>query len=305
MSQGGPAGYNFIFPQNGYSILCEYDRPETGLKNGPAFLHVASCIDVPDQAPLTVDECKCKPTSPKPVYAIAHRVLTEEGIQAAIAHGANAIEIDMTAWKSGWWADHDGLPTSGNVTAKAMFREVARLREDGAHLSFVWLDIKNPDCKYQRPLLGRISPKTRSWGFKEIRNFLNANESVSVWMDSGDAKKIYAGVGRSIPVAQRVVDNGLFSLFWKPYIFDDLRRSSEARDCCTVGKAFGWTILAGQDRYVDKLLGYSGVDGLIYGTMASAYEDSEDTRAAAALISNWIKNHPDTHRVPTQDDKPW
>ncbi|EFW23004.1 hypothetical protein D8B26_006549 [Coccidioides posadasii str. Silveira] len=289
------------------------------------LLHVASCIDVPDQAPLTGDECKCKPTSPKPVYAIAHRVLTEEGIQAAIAHGANAIEIDMTAWKSGWWADHDGLPTSGNVTAKAMFREVARLREDGAHLSFVWLDIKNPDWaisgrssvaylrklarEYLEPagvrvLYGFSNPRN-SWGFKEIRNFLNANESVSVWMDSGDAKKIYAGVGRSIPVAQRVVDNGLFSLFWKPYIFDDLRRSSEARDCCTVGKAFGWTILAGQDRYVDKLLGYSGVDGLIYGTMASAYEDSEDTRAAAALISNWIKNHPDTHRVPTQDDKPW
>ncbi|KAI1912503.1 hypothetical protein LOZ39_005865 [Ophidiomyces ophidiicola] len=52
-----------------------------------------------------------------------------EGIQAAVKDGANAIEIDFTAWHNGWWADHDGLPTSGSVKAEAMFVEIAKQRK--------------------------------------------------------------------------------------------------------------------------------------------------------------------------------
>ncbi|KAK1143253.1 hypothetical protein N8T08_006953 [Aspergillus melleus] len=81
-------------------------------------------------------------TTPRPIYAIAHRVLTIDSLTSALNHGANALEIDLTAHKYGWYSDHDNTLCSARSTAEALFRAIAAASKD---ISFVWLDIKNPD----------------------------------------------------------------------------------------------------------------------------------------------------------------
>lgn len=92
--------------------------------------------------------------APRPLYLIAHKVLTTDGVDAAGNDGANALEMDMTAWNEGWWCDHDGTrnPPSWHASTVDQFRHVAQRRQAGQNIQFVWLDIKNPDyCDLDDP----------------------------------------------------------------------------------------------------------------------------------------------------------
>ena len=275
----------------------------------------------------------------KPFYLIAHRVLVADGIKAALSHGANAIEIDMTAWKDGWWADHDAtrFPPSWGDTARKMFETIAEERKAGKTITFVWLDIKNPDhCNPQDPqkricsidalrdlarellqphgvrvLYGFRDTDSKAWN--SILKGLNMNEAMNL---NGKANEVMQGFDSHGPsqLSQRIMSYGYFNLAFQ---FGDCKGS---KDTCTelrqgvesgkFGKVFGWTYsppYGGKSGrvYVEALLGIAGIDGLIYGLEITHYVDDPRARIAAQDIISWVTSHPELRYLAAQHNNPW
>lgn len=274
-------------------------------------------------------------TVARPFYAIAHRVLTVQGIKDAINHGANAIEIDVTAWKPGWWADHDGTDTSRGDSVRTMFATIAELRQAGFTLSFVWLDIKNPDwCDPDDPkwricsianlqelaryflvrngvrvLYGFYQSTADGTAYGRIRDGLSDGEAINVNGKANQVRDKFISGGPA-DITKRVMSYGYYRLQdW----FGDCHEPTY--NTCTelrqgvqsgaFGKVFGWTVVEGQTYYVDKLLDVAGVDGLIYGFQRTYYYDHADTRQAARDVLSWVWNHRDRLFIATQGDPPW
>ncbi|KAF4587258.1 phospholipase D [Ophiocordyceps camponoti-floridani] len=149
---------------------------------------------------------------PRPFWAIAHRVLTKEGLLAALHHGANAIEIDVTSHMGeGWFAEHDPIHTRlpiidqliNGLSIADLLTAVADARRSGHNIKFVWFDIKTADlcgaaegsCNIEnlrttaRKLLepagvkilwGFQSTDTSARAFQVIRHGLVDNEAIAV-----------------------------------------------------------------------------------------------------------------------------
>ncbi|MEV5592960.1 phospholipase [Streptomyces sp. NPDC052496] len=245
------------------------------------------------------------PAAPRPTYAIAHRVLTADGVDTALRHGANAVEIDATAWKKGWWADHDGTPTSAGDPMEAMLRRIAQRRAEGRNVTFVWLDIKNPDhCRSDdakwrhcsvaalRDLARRTVEKQGvrvlygfygtegGTGWKDITSGgLRPVEGVGLSGNAKDVAKTFATYGARIPADQRVMDKGLFSIsLGTRRITSELQAGSRARDRRELASTAGWTVGTGDAKNAARLLapyasGGADADGLIYGLRAACYPD--------------------------------
>ncbi|WP_244177605.1 phospholipase [Streptomyces atriruber] len=239
----------------------------------------------------------------RPVWAIAHRVLTVDGVDKALDHGANAVEIDATAWKKGWWADHDGLPTSSGDTMSAMFDRIAEQRRAGKNIGFVWLDIKNPDycdsgdAEWRHCSITALRDLARTKlestgvrvlygfygtaggaGWKDVTRDLNDLEGVDISGDSEDVRRQYDEYGGAIAHNQRVMDKGLFNLSLPTVlgkVTEQLRLGAAARDRGELARVFGWTTAASDGDATNRLLDASGgdADGLIYGHRASCYPD--------------------------------
>ena len=288
-----------------------------------------SCVNIPEPVPPG--------DSVRPLYAVAHRVLGAKGIKAAISHGANAIEIDACAWSEKWWADHDcGTFLSRENTMETMFQTIAQLRQENETISFVYLDLKNPDycahapCNIEtlqrmaraylqphgvRVLYAFAKPRKGSRSWKHITDSLNSNEAITVyeglWGHASDVLDVYRRIGQNIPIPQRAMDDGLAALFVNfgdcqtRGICNQLRLGSKARDNGQLGKVFGWTTTENEYQYVDKLFGVAKVDGILYGPRASMYKNTTSNRSAANDILEWVRTHSATHRLATQDDKPW
>ncbi|MFJ9175342.1 phospholipase [Streptomyces sp. NPDC102360] len=239
----------------------------------------------------------------RPTWAIAHRVLTTQGVTAALRDGANALEVDATAWKEGWRADHDGTLTSYGDTMAAMFDQVAKEHRAGRQVSFVWLDMKNPDwCESSDPdrkqcsaaalrdlaraklesqgirvLYGFYGTEGGS-GWKDVTGSLTSKEGVAYSGTYADVRGGYAEHGAAIARNQRVMDDGLFSMALKfGGIREELEAGGRARDRGELARTVGWTVGTGDRERTETLLadsaGGAAVDALIYGNRMSCYPD--------------------------------
>ena len=239
----------------------------------------------------------------RPTWAIAHRVLTTGGVAKALEHGANALEIDATAWRDGWWADHDGTLTSYGDTMADMFDAVARQHEEGRPVSFVWLDMKNPDrcdsedaerrdcsvaalrdlarekleTKGIRVLYGFYGTEGGS-GWQHTLDDLNSKEAVSYSGTAAEVRDGFAEHGPDVPGRQRIMDNGLFNMALKfSAIREELTAARVDRDRGDLALTVGWTVARGDGDRTAALLdtadGSAAVDSLIYGNRASCYPD--------------------------------
>ncbi|KAJ7291616.1 putative phospholipase D precursor, partial [Mycena rebaudengoi] len=268
----------------------------------------------------------------QPFYMIAHRVLVRQGVHDALNNGANAIEIDMTAKRTGWYADHDNTIGSEGDSALDMFKTIADARKAGRTVTFVWLDIKNPDwcdpkdAKWRHCSIDALRDLAREWlepegvrvlyGFYEVRG--NAYFSIRENLSAREAINLN---GQEDEV-DRAFENGPADQAKKVMSYGYYNFGAGFGDChekryktCTelrmgvqsgkFGKVFGWTSSAGQAWYVNKALDDAGIDGLIYGRMVKHYVDNENTRSAAADIVNWVKAHPDRRFMATNANPPW
>lgn len=270
---------------------------------------------------------------PRPFYAIAHRVLTVQGVKDALGHGANALEIDATAFASGWLADHDASPSSAGDTMESMFHAIVHERHGGSNITFVWLDIKNADwcdpadpnvrhCSIAalRDLARRILEPANVrvlYGFRHaggttynlIRDGLDANEAISLNGEAKTVKDLFDANGPSDP-RKRVMSYGYNDLPFdfgncyepKHYTCTELRRASQSR---VFGQVYGRTLLSNQRRFASRLLGDADVDGIVYGLAWTNYTDDPGTRAAFQAVMNWLREHPQQRYLATVRDAPW
>jgi len=235
------------------------------------------------------------PITRMPFYLIAHRVSTVQGVQDALSHGANAIEMDLTAYNSGWYVDHDGIWITRGDTARQMFQAIADARQAGRTITFVWLDIKNPDyCGSNKPMTEPCSIETlqelardilQPYGVRVLYGFyggsnigpafnrviasLNDYEAIDLESPAETVQQAFSAAGLS-QSAKGIMSYGNFILGYRfgnceeesYYTCTELRQATESKH---FGKVFSWTLEAGQSWYLDKLMGHAGVDGLIYG----------------------------------------
>ncbi|KAG6906807.1 hypothetical protein DXG01_012035 [Tephrocybe rancida] len=276
--------------------------------------------------------------APLPFYAVAHRVLTVQGVKDAVAHGANALELDMTTWKDhgGWWGQHDDEYETRGDTAETLFKTIVEQRRAGKNITFVWLDIKNPNnCTLDIPELRYCSiaglqdmarELLQPFGVRVIYEFNRKNMGptpayrfIARSLNDYEAATSYGKVdwvldefNRYGPAnaRQRVMSYGgepLSSGFGDCTPGDkgtcaEMRHAVESGE---FGKVIAWTSTEGEGKYVDKLLGVANIDALLYGSNSRDYDNGGDIRAAFNDIFKWVSDNPHRRFLAGQDDSPW
>ncbi|EPS45081.1 hypothetical protein H072_921 [Dactylellina haptotyla CBS 200.50] len=278
----------------------------------------------------------------KPFYAIAHRVLVKEGVTAAFAHGANAVEIDVDASGDGWYADHDRTFLKGIApisktrgdSIKTMFEALAAAKKGGKPVLFVWLDLKNPnECKPTDAKCGfeLLRQMVRDillpadirvmWGFgsgdakgpawDSINKKLDTKESLNVDGDAGDVAKAFNTAGVKSK-AQKIMSRGLFWISSK--IGTITAELAKASDSGNYGKVFGWVVMtapwysrwlnSSPDTQANRLLKEGKVDGVIYGFSSVMYKDDWFCKNTFDAVKGVVASS-GTHHIARAEEYPW
>ncbi|KAK6510808.1 hypothetical protein TWF506_009903 [Arthrobotrys conoides] len=273
----------------------------------------------------------------RPFYAIAHHVLDRAGVDAALKHGANAIEIDFMAWKQGagppnWWADHDGHEFSTGDKAEVILEHIATKRRQGGNVVFVWFDIKNANLcdpndqtwykcsvhhlqdlarKYLIPsgvrvLYGTNSDndiKAGSLAKLISRGPLHPFEAIDIDGDYENVAAMFRKYGSSLSTTQRVMSKGLFN--WRLDRAPILLEIKKATFSNLFGRSFAWTSIndSNDEDMMRQLIDDSRADGLIYGGILE-YQDGPLSKAPIERLKRVVSTL-NVHFAQAGDAKPW
>ncbi|QWF78956.1 hypothetical protein [Amycolatopsis sp. CA-230715] len=258
-----------------------------------------------DTTPQSLGSFEASSAQQRAVYAIAHRVDTLDGINAAIKHGANAIEVDVCGWAdpNEWRTFHDCPDKGGTREGPNLDDWIKRATEQsgpGHKLRMVWLDIKDPDyCgeeKYRGCSVAGLHDKAQKLvdagiqvlygfygyhpgekggrGWQSLLGTLNGLEGVSVTGTVKSVEDTFRDHGKGgIRDHQRAMDYGDtdiakgFGNCDEPSYntCTELKHGAAERGAGKLGSTFAWTTTHKDKSYVDKLLGTADVDGVIAG----------------------------------------
>lgn len=206
----------------------------------------------------------------KPIFSIAHKILTVAQLEDALYDGANAIEVDLTAWREGdkgkgdkgaeasmWWMDHNGDGIEFGDPADVLLEAIGEKAGGQDGISFVMFDIKTPNhcepdeegcgmetlvkmardfvtSKGIRVVYGITTPDDASGtGFEYITQNLDDDTAVRITGKTEDVLDAYEDYGQDIPESKRIIDYGNAYLNAKdgPPEFGDCE-SDEGDDLC-------------------------------------------------------------------------
>jgi hypothetical protein len=258
----------------------------------------------------------------QPVYAIAHRVDTLDGVNAAIKHGANGIEVDVCGWSKPdeWRAHHDCAGTNREGPTLSSWIDRAISQSGPEHkLSLVWLDIKDPDyCAEQQNracgvaglhdqaqrltkagiqvmygFFGYKPGEIGGRGWQSLQGKLGPMEGMTVTGSLKTVEDAYAKYGKGFPERQRAMDYG-DSNIGKGFgncteagynTCAELKLGAKDRAAGKLRATFSWTSTLNDKSYVDQLLDAGQLDGIIAGYGESTgLKDYADTPECAKAI---------------------
>jgi glycerophosphoryl diester phosphodiesterase len=146
-----------------------------------------------------------RPSGPEPLWILGHNTNSIEAVHAALDQGANAVEIDVTAYahdRNALCVDHAGLlgDDPGRASAPAFERFLRDLRQvvdRRPELCMVEFDLKPPAS---RPELGPVLSGA-------IRDLLTRDTTLSVILSVADVTTSHADRPRGSSVFDRIHDD--------------------------------------------------------------------------------------------------